>query len=354
MSNDNQPSTISDYRRKRVNKLKKIILITALILILIPLILCVILLIKVHSMQKTIDELLVLREEDAIVALQDDNGRVYYMYASAIEAMVEEYDSGAMAVKPQVNETETSSQETGKDGTDKETEDNEPETVPVVQEPSKETASESEDTEQIDTGRYVYLTFDDGPSVQTDKILKILDEHNVTATFFVVGLDDEESAARYKAIVDSGNSIGLHSYSHNYKKIYVNVDSFAQDIQQISDLVYKATGVRSKLYRFPGGSSNSVAGNIDIFIEYLNQNGYTYYDWNSSSRDAAVVLPTKDEIINTVISEVQGRDNVVVLMHDSEKKATTVEALPELIERLKAMGYTIKGIDESSEPVQHR
>lgn len=234
---------------------------------------------------------------------------------------------------------------------------NETETTDTQQSDLKveeETQESLDTTEQIDTGRYVYLTFDDGPSVQTEKIINILDEYDVTATFFVIGKEDEESMKRYKAIVDSGNSIGLHSYTHDYEQIYSSVDSFAADLQRISDVVYNATGVRSSLFRFPGGSSNSIASDINIFIEYLSQNGYTYFDWNSSSRDAASVMPAKEDIINTVVAEAEGRDNVVVLMHDSERKESTVEALPELIEKLKAMGFTIKGIDENSIPVQHR
>lgn len=281
-------------------------------------------------MQKTIDELVVMKDSGVIVAKQDEMGKTYYVYANAIE-------NKPTVSNPVTIEPETYDIQVGDANV-------EPESQDITMEP----------VEQVDTGKYVYLTFDDGPSEQTDKILQILDEYNVSATFFVIGSDDEESRARYKAIVDRGNSIGLHSYTHDYEQIYSSVDNFSNDLQRISDLVFDATGVRSTLYRFPGGSSNSIVDDISIYIEYLNQNGYTYYDWNSSSRDAASVMPPKEDIINTVISEVEGKDNVVVLMHDSIRKESTVEALPELIEKLKAMGYTIKGIDDNSIPVQHR
>ncbi len=343
MSENNQPNTVANDRRRRINRLKKIIIVTALILILIPIILCVILLFKVNSMQKTIDELMVLRDTGAIVAQQDDAGKVYYVYASAIED--KEDDEVVQSATLVVD-----SEEPGHPLNETETTDTQQSDLKV----EEETQESLDTTEQIDTGRYVYLTFDDGPSVQTEKIINILDEYDVTATFFVIGKEDEESMKRYKAIVDSGNSIGLHSYTHDYEQIYSSVDSFAADLQRISDVVYNATGVRSSLFRFPGGSSNSIASDINIFIEYLSQNGYTYFDWNSSSRDAASVMPAKEDIINTVVAEAEGRDNVVVLMHDSERKESTVEALPELIEKLKAMGFTIKGIDENSIPVQHR
>ena len=281
-------------------------------------------------MQKTIDELVVMKDSGVIVAMQDELGKTYYVYANAIE-------NKPTVSNPITVEPESDVLQVGDANVEHESQD-------ITMEP----------VEQVDTGKYVYLTFDDGPSEQTDTILQILDEYNVSATFFVIGSDDEESRARYKDIVDRGNSIGLHSYTHDYEQIYSSVDNFANDLQRISDLVFDATGVRSSLYRFPGGSSNSIVDDIGIYIEYLNQNGYTYYDWNSSSRDAASIMPPKEDIINTVVSEVEGKDNVVVLMHDSIRKESTVEALPELIEKLKAMGYTIKGIDENSIPVQHR
>lgn len=356
MSENNQPNTVANDRRRRINRLKKIIIIVALILILIPIVLCVILLFKVNSMQKTIDELMVLKDTGTIIAQHNEEGKVYYVYASAIEDKLSDekepetdkkQQSATLEKEPEV---ETDNIVQADDDTSEDTTESEQASADTEEVTQESVAA----PEQIDTGKYVYLTFDDGPSIQTEKILKILDEHNVTATFFVIGKDDEKSLERYKAIVDSGNSIGLHSYTHDYEEIYASVENFAIDLQRISDLVYSATGVRSNLFRFPGGSSNSIVSDINVYIDYLNQNGYTYFDWNSSSRDAASVMPPKEDIINTVVSEVEGRDNVVVLMHDSERKESTVEALPKLIEKLKAMGYTIKGIDENSIPVQHR
>lgn len=325
MSENNQPNMVANDRRRRINRLKKIIVITALILILIPIVLCIVLMVKISGMQKTIDELMDLKNTGAIVAQHDNAGKTYYVYASQVPD------------KPQAADKDVEASAGQQEDYNAEKDEEQP-----------------LEAEQPDTGRYVYLTFDDGPSTQTKRIIEILDEYNVTATFFVVGAEDEKSIELYKSIVESGNSIGLHSYTHDYEKVYANVESFADDVQRISDLVYNATGVRSKLYRFPGGSSNAIADDINVFINYLNENGYTYYDWNSSSRDAASAMPAKEDIINTVMAETEGKDNVVVLMHDSIRKESTVEALPELIEKLKAKGFTIRGIDENSVPVQHR
>jgi len=337
LSDTNQPNEVASDRRRRVNRLKKMIIITALILIIIPIILCVFLMIKVSSLQKTVDELMDLKQSGAIVAQKNDSGKTYYVYASDLQKNEQTLDY-IIESKPLDNSNDIASTDDAGVGD-------------IIVD---DTQDDIEKEEQVDTGKYVYLTFDDGPSIQTEKILEILDEHNVKATFFVVGKSDEESYARYKAIVDSGNSIGLHSYTHDYAQIYASVENFEADLNRISDTVYEATGVRTMLYRFPGGSSNSIADDIYAFTKYLTEHGYTYYDWNSSSRDAASVMPTKEAIIETVLSEVDGKDNVVVLMHDSARKESTVEALPELIVKLKEMGYTIKGLDENSKPVQHR
>ncbi len=328
MEESNQSSVVSSDRRRRVNKLKKIIIIIVAICIIIPIILCIVMMFKIATLQKTVDELVALKTSGAIVATKDEQGKVHYVYAGEIKDKDPVDDSNSQGVEGDVNASGE-----------------------VIQQ-GEQSGSEQDDV--VDTGKYVYLTFDDGPSFQTNYILDILNEHNVTATFFVIGRDDEESKEIYKAIVDNGNSIGLHSYSHDYAYVYESEANFLADLTKISDLVYEATGVRSNLYRFPGGSSNSIVDDISMFKDCLAENGYTYFDWNSSSKDAATIMPTAEEIVNTVIAEVEGKDEVVVLMHDSERKESTVEALPILIEKLKAMGYTIKGIDENTTPVQHR
>lgn len=361
MSENNQPNSNGSIsvqnseaeklaRRKRINRLKKIIIVTALVLIIIPIILSIILFIKVIGLQKQLDELLVLKNTGQIVATVNDVGQVRYTYANLSEVV----ESNAQAEdKNEADKNNQMEQEINSGEKDVGVDEQESSSdIEAVKNPDEsESAGQSQ---LIDTGKYAYLTFDDGPSEQTEKIIKILDEYNVTATFFVVGKEDEESLKRYKMIVDSGNAIGLHSYSHDYYSIYESLDNFKQDLKRISDLVYNATGVRSKLYRFPGGSSNAIADDISIYTKYLTENGYTYYDWNSSSRDAAAVMPPKEDIISVVTADAKNYDNMVVLMHDSAKKESTVEALPELIEKLKDMGFTIKKIDENSIPVQHR
>ncbi len=203
-------------------------------------------------------------------------------------------------------------------------------------------------------GKTVYLTFDDGPSANTAKILDILKQYNVKATFFVIGKTDEESKALYQRIVNEGHTIGIHSYTHKYSSIYESVESFSQDVLSLQSLIRETTGKETTVYRFPGGSSNSVS-NIDMkdAIRFLNQNGFTYYDWNATNGDATSKQLTAEEMVNTVMADFTKYNNLTVLMHDGAGKETTVESLPLLIQKLQEGGAVIAPIDETTLPVQH-
>lgn len=200
----------------------------------------------------------------------------------------------------------------------------------------------------------VYLTFDDGPSENTDKILDILDDYGINATFFVNGREDEESLAAYKRIVDEGHTIAMHSYSHKYSEIYSSLDAFKKDYEKIQNLIYDNTGVESMYYRFPGGSSNRVSNaHMSDYIKFLNEQGIVYFDWNVSSGDATSQAFTADELVENVMSDVVKYKTSVVLMHDAKTKSTTVQALPEIIEALQKSGALILPIDENTDVIQH-
>ena len=191
------------------------------------------------------------------------------------------------------------------------------------------------------TSGICYLTFDDGPSDNTLKILDILDSYGIKATFFVVGTAKTQYMPQ---IVTRGHAIGLHSTTHNYSTIYSDVNSYLADIQQISDIVFNTTGVRSNIIRFPGGSSNMVsakycAGLMSDLTVRMPQLGYSYYDWNVSSGDASAARVPAATIVNNVLNGAKGKNSICVLMHDTGAKTTTVEALPAIIEGLDAMGF---------------
>lgn len=211
----------------------------------------------------------------------------------------------------------------------------------------------SEEADDAANVKRIYLTFDDGPSKSTDEILDILRDNNVKATFFVVGKEDEESKRLYKRIVDEGHTIGMHSYSHQYSSLYTSVDNFSSEVQQISDLIYDTTGVRSFYFRFPGGSGNSFSnGLMPQFIDYLTANNIKYYDWNALNGDAVGSELSVDTLINNIMNDVRKNNISVVLMHDLANKETTVQSLQPLIDLLKEEGYEILPIDENTPLVQ--
>lgn len=201
-----------------------------------------------------------------------------------------------------------------------------------------------------------YLTFDDGPSDRTLEILDILDKYNAKATFFVVG----SSKLQYlPKIAEKGHTIGLHSNTHKYATIYKSTDAYFKDLNALSDKVFNITGTRSKVIRFPGGGSNKVSKSIckGIMTRLTNQvriQGYAYFDWNVDSGDAASKGVTAKSITDNVLNAAAKKDSICVLMHDISSKKATVEALPQILEGLKKMGYTFEPLTEKSYGYCHK
>ena len=200
-------------------------------------------------------------------------------------------------------------------------------------------------------GKCVYLTFDDGPSALTAQVLDILKQYDIKATFFVVYKGDAASAELYKRIVDEGHTLGIHSASHDYDKIYQSVDAYLDDFAKLYDYLYLVTGVHPEIFRFPGGSLNSYNQGIykELIAEMLRR-GFVYFDWNVSAQDAASKV-TSESCVNSVMSTLKGRDRAIVLMHDSASKQMTVAALPHIIEELQKQGYHFSKLDRSVRPV---
>lgn len=200
----------------------------------------------------------------------------------------------------------------------------------------------------------VYLTFDDGPSENTNAILDILADHDVKATFFVVGREDDESKEAYQRIVNEGHTLGMHSYSNKYSVIYQSRDAFISDYQKLHDYLLEVTGVDSKYYRFPGGSSNQIS-NVPMadLIAYLDEQNVVYYDWNVTSGDAATAAFSAEEIVEKVTEDVVKYKTSVVLLHDADDKQATVEALDPLIEALETMDAEILPIDDDTQAIQY-
>ncbi|WP_026514150.1 polysaccharide deacetylase family protein [Butyrivibrio sp. LB2008] len=214
--------------------------------------------------------------------------------------------------------------------------------------------SGAQNPEDIEGTRYVYLTFDDGPSIYTEEILDILKENDVKATFFVCGKPDAKYVNAYKRIVEEGHTLGMHSYSHKYSDIYASLDSFKEDFDKLRIFLYETTGVWAKYYRFPGGSSNAVS-KVDIkeLENFLEGTDATFYDWNISAKDDKAGN-TKESIYANIVDNVPKFKHCIVLMHDAADKRSTVDALPDIIRDIKAMDDTvIVPITDNTLPVQH-
>lgn len=204
------------------------------------------------------------------------------------------------------------------------------------------------------TRKRAYLTFDDGPSDQTGEILDILKEHNVKATFFVIGRN-ERYYPMYKRIVEEGHTLAIHSYSHEYSTIYASYDNFVNDVEELRKLLYDVTGVDCRYYRFPGGSSNRVTQvPVNDLIDYLDSAGLTYFDWNALNNDAVIAGQTPDQLVKNILKDALNYDDTIILMHDLDCCHETVESLPSLIEQLEEHGYEILPIDDDTPHIQHR
>lgn len=197
-----------------------------------------------------------------------------------------------------------------------------------------------------------YLTFDDGPSGNTDIILQTLQEENVKATFFVVGTDNADNLARMRRIVQEGHTIGMHSYSHSYKKIYASVEAFLKDMYQVFNLIKDTTGVTPTCFRFPGGSINSFNKAVykDIKAEMIRR-GFVPYDWNVSSGDASTTKYTPEQLTGYVLNGIGSKSRIIVLMHDSSSKEDTAQAVRQIIIGIREKGFIFAPLDYQTKPI---
>ena len=208
--------------------------------------------------------------------------------------------------------------------------------------------AESEYVRELGT---VYLTFDDGPSDNTYSILSYLEQYNIKATFFVVPNRSDGCYAKLKAIADAGHSIGIHSASHVYKDIYASVEAFLDDFHEAWDIVYDATGIKTEIFRFPGGSVNDFNTETrDYIIQEMNRRGFRYFDWNVDSNDAGGATWT--EMYNSIPSDIANNYRSVVLMHDSNSTPNTVLVLGDVLHVLVNDGYKFDKINNNTRPVQ--
>lgn len=197
-----------------------------------------------------------------------------------------------------------------------------------------------------------YLTFDDGPSKNTEEILRVLKENNIKATFFVTPNESEECARRLRAIAAAGHTIGIHSFTHNYLTVYESEKAFEKDFAQAYDIVVRAVNQKPWLYRFPGGSVNQYNRHCrDEIKAALGERGFVYYDWNVDSNDWRGLAA--EELCRSVTADAKRFPSPTILMHDTNIRENTVAALENVIKCLKESGYKFAPITWQVEPVQY-
>lgn len=306
-----------DARRRRVQRLKKMIMLSVLVWMILPVGLCMALFGKIGALNRQVEE---------------TQGYLQQIRQQMTEVMArqEQEAQQAPAVLP------SGSKEI------------------LVMAPVDEQEVD-EATAEPEAAHKVYLTFDDGPSKYTEEILDILDAYDVKATFFVLGKETDYSIEMLQEIAKRGHTIGMHSYSHKYADVYRSVEEFSADFYRIYSYILENTGIQSTCYRFPGGSSNTIS-DIDMheFVDFLTEQEIEFYDWNVSSGDGGSVLLDVDTLVQNATSSIPRFETSIILMHDAASRPTTVEALPQIIENILAMEDTvILPITGETTPIHH-
>ena len=200
-----------------------------------------------------------------------------------------------------------------------------------------------------DTKR-TFLTFDDGPSINTNQILDILNERGIKATFFVLGSNVEKNPAMVKRMYDEGHFIANHGYSHVYENIYQSPQAVLDEYNKCNQVVRDAIGQQeynSHLFRFPGGLVGGKYADIkNQANDLLLQNNIVHVDWNALNGDSETTTPTIEYEMQRIQETVGDKQSVVILMHDAQAKEVTVEALPGIIDYLQGQGYEFKSFYE--------
>lgn len=210
-----------------------------------------------------------------------------------------------------------------------------------------------------DPNSVIYFTFDDGPSSEvTPKLLDLLEENEVPATFFIINYEDELKYLVQREVAD-GHTVAMHAWNHDYAKCYTEEDAYLNGVKQLAEKVYQDTGYSPFCLRFPGGSSNTVSRkyNSGIMTRLTQQvdadPNWTYYDWNVDSTDASGNNRDPDLLANNAIRELQKGQHNIILCHDTNNKTTTVTAVAKIIEYGRANGFCFAAISRDTPPVHH-
>lgn len=189
--------------------------------------------------------------------------------------------------------------------------------------------------------KVAYLTIDDGPSKYTDDILNILDKYNAKATFFMIDKNMKTYPDKVKSVIQRGNSVGLHSVSHNINELYKDNNSAKEEFERNKETFYQITGQETKLIRLPYGSKPYTSR--QVYNVLINQ-GYNIWDWNIDTQDWK---SNSEEIIQNVKQYSKNQNEIIILIHE---KKQTLQALDSLLNYLSNEGYVLLAINQNQEP----
>jgi len=193
--------------------------------------------------------------------------------------------------------------------------------------------------------KVIYLTFDDGPSVMTDKVLDILKENDVKATFFVIGNQIKGQEAMVKRIFTEGHSIGLHTYTHTYDKIYSTRKGFISEMFKSQDEICSIIGIKPTIIRFPSGSYKHLT---KAFLKELHGCNFKVYDWNALMSDGVNCKTPADKLYREATKTTVREHPIILLMHCDYMHKNTCKALPRVIRFYKDNGYEFKIINDKT------
>lgn len=197
----------------------------------------------------------------------------------------------------------------------------------------------------------IYFTFDDGPSQYTYSFLEYLKKHNVKATWFVVPSREQWNMDALKAIADQGHTIGVHSYTHDYKKIYASVEAYLEDFHEAWSIIREATGQTPQLFRFAGGSNNDFnVDTRDAIIKEMTRRGFRFYDWNVDSGD--VDGATWQDMYNSIPRDCRNLKRPIILMHDSAGTKNALYVFEDVLKLLIGEGYKFDALQNDTQPIQ--
>lgn len=194
--------------------------------------------------------------------------------------------------------------------------------------------------------KIAYLTFDDGPTIKaTPKVLDVLKEENVKASFFVIGKYVSKHPELVKRAYEEGHYIANHGYGHNNKKLYASSESFINEIESTDKEIGKAIGVHnyhSYIFRFPNGyMSPNNRLKKKRSAKLLAKMNYGYIDWNCLNNDS-VKKYTTSQLVSNLKKSCKNKETLVILMHDTADVSNSSLALKESINYLKEQGYEFR------------